>query len=214
MSLLTSVAALRLLDDDFVVGVDADARRQSPSLCRAIASASSVRIEQRARRGERVVAARADAHDFVVRLEHVALAGQHQALVGVGDDHHGFEAAEIAVGAPVLGKLDAGALELIGEALELGLKPLEQGEGVGGGAGEPGDDVAVADAAHLLGVALDDGLAEGDLAVAGDHHLAALADGEDRRPCQVSGRIGSCACTRPMIGRRGPPVKLCSGRNG
>ena len=89
---------------------------------------------------------------------------------------------EIAVGAPVLGELDAGALELIGEALELGLKPLEQGEGVGGGAGEAGDDIAVADAADLLGVALDDGLAEGDLAVAGDHHLAALADGEDGRP--------------------------------
>ena len=99
---------------------------------RAIASASRSAVEQRAGRGERVIAARADAHDRVVGLEHVARAGQHQALVGVGHDHHGFEPAQIAVGAPVLGELDAGALELIGEALELGLQPLEQGEGVGG----------------------------------------------------------------------------------
>ena len=81
-------------------------------------------------------------------------------LVGVGDDHHGLEPAQIAVGAPVLGELDAGARQLAGIALELGLQPLEQGEGVGGGAGEAGDDVAVADAAHLPGVGLDDGLAE------------------------------------------------------
>ena len=101
--------------------------------------------------------------------------------------------AEIAVGAPVLGELDAGALQLIGEALELGLQPLEQGEGVGGGAGEAGDDIAAADAAHLLGVALDDGLAEGDLAVAGDHHLAALADGEDGRAVPgVGGGVAHC----------------------
>ena len=52
----------------------------------------------------------------------------------------------------------------------------------------------VADAADLLRVALDDGLAEGDLAVAGDHHLAALADGEDGRPMPGVGGLAHC-CT-------------------
>ena len=65
--------------------------------------------------------------------------------------------------------------------LQLGLQPLEQGEGIGGRAGEAGDDIALAQPAHLAGVGLDDGIAEGHLAVAGDHHLAALADGEDGR---------------------------------
>ena len=105
----------------------------------------------------------------------------------------GFEVSEITVGAPVLGELDAGPLQLIGKALELGLEPLEQREGVGGGAGETSDDIAIADATHLLGVALDDGLAEGHLSVAGDHHLAALADGEDRRPIPgVGGGVAHC----------------------
>ena len=63
--------------------------------------------------------------------------------------------------------------------LQLGLQPLEQGEGIGGGAGEAGDDVALAQPAHLAGVGFDDGVAEAHLAVAGDHDLAPLADRED-----------------------------------
>ena len=64
-------------------------------------------------------------------------------------------------------------------ALELGLEPLEQGEGIGRRAGEAAHDLAVAQPAHLLGVALDDGLAHRDLAVARHHDLAALADRQD-----------------------------------
>src|SRR6185437_4741170 len=63
--------------------------------------------------------------------------------------------------------------------LELGLEPLEQSEGVGGGAGETADHVALAQATDLFGVRLDDGLADGDLTVAADHDGAALTDGED-----------------------------------
>ena len=108
----------------------------------------------------------------------------------VGDDHHGFEPAQIAVGAPVLGELDRGAGELAGILLELGLEPLEQGEGVGGGAGEAADDVALAEPAHLLGVGLDDGLADRDLAVAADDDLAALADGQDGGAVPGAGLTG------------------------
>ena len=60
--------------------------------------------------------------------------------------------------------------------LELAFQPLEQREGVGRGAGEAADDVALAEFADLFGVGFDDGLADRDLAVAADHHLAALAD--------------------------------------
>ena len=100
--------------------------------------------------------------------------------VGVGHRHHRLEAAEVAVGAPVLRQLDAGAFELAGEAFELGFEALQQGEGVGGGPGEAGDHAAVAaDAADLAGIALDDGLAERDLAVAGHRDAAVPADAED-----------------------------------
>ena len=46
--------------------------------------------------------------------------------------------------------------------------------------GKAADDVAFADFADLFGVRLDDGLADRELAVAADHHLAALADRQNR----------------------------------
>ena len=120
-------------------------------------------------------------------LEHVAGAGEHQRHVLVGDDHHGFEPAQIAVGAPVLGELDGGAGQLPGILLELGFQPLEQREGVGGGAGKAADHVAVAEPAHFLGIGLDDGLPDRDLAVAADGHQPALADGQNGGAVPVGG---------------------------
>ena len=68
---------------------------------------------------------------------------------GVGGDQHGFEAAQIAVGAPVLGQIHAGPGELAGILLELGLQPLDEGEGVGRGPGETGHHQAAGQAADL-----------------------------------------------------------------
>src|SRR5439155_26824654 len=90
------------------------------------------------------------------------------------------QTAQIAVGAPVLGKLHRGPGQLPRILLELALQPLEQGEGVGSGAGKATDHVALAEFADLFGVGLDDGLANRDLAVAADHYFAALADRQDR----------------------------------
>ena len=70
-------------------------------------------------------------------------------------------------------------MQLAGILLELGFQPLEQREGVGGGAGKAADHVAFAEPAHFLGVGLDDGLADRDLAVAADDDRAALADGQN-----------------------------------
>ena len=58
---------------------------------------------------------------------------------------------------------------------QLPFEAFEQGEGVGGGTGETGQHLAVVQAAHLLGVALHDGVAEGNLAVACHHDLAVAA---------------------------------------
>ena len=94
--------------------------------------ASSVCSQQRARRGLRVGAARADRDDAVLGLEHVAVAGDDQRGLAVGDREHRLEPAQHAVGAPVLGELDRRAHQVALVLLELGLEALEQREGVGG----------------------------------------------------------------------------------
>ncbi|MNN09468.1 hypothetical protein D3C81_1223490 [compost metagenome] len=60
--------------------------------------------------------------------------------------------------------------------LELAFKALEQGERIGGGAGEARDDLAVVQAAHFLGVAFHHGVAEGNLAVATHDDFAVAAN--------------------------------------
>ena len=173
------VVVHRLLEQDVAVGVDADVGGDLHGLARDVLGREGLAVDERAGGGEREAAAGADADEAVLRLQHVAGAREHEADLLVGDRHHGLEPAQVAIGAPVLGQLDAGARELVRMLLELGLQPLEEGEGVGGGAGETGDHVALADAAHLLGVGLDDGVTQGYLAVAGHHDLRALADAED-----------------------------------
>ena len=186
----------QLLDGDVAVGVDANVGGDVHGLAHDRLGIERP-VEQRARGGERIIAARADAHDAGLRLEHVAGAGQHQRHLRIGDDHHGFEAAQIAVGAPVLGELDGGAGELPGILLELGLQPLEQREGIGGGAGKAADHVALAEPADLLGIGFDDGLADRDLAVAADHDLPCLRTVRMVVPCQYQER-GDCMREVPV----------------
>ena len=111
--------------------------------------ASSVCCEQRPGRGLRERAARADGDDAVLGLEHVAHAGDDQRVLVVGDGEHRLEPAQDAVGAPVLGELDRRAHQIALVLVELRLEALEQREGVGGAAGEAGEDAVLVEAAHL-----------------------------------------------------------------
>ena len=126
-----------------------------------------------------------------LRFEHIAGAGQNESRLGVGDEHHRLEPAQIAVGAPILGKLHAGAHELARILFELRLETLEQGEGIGGGAGKAADHFALGEPAHFFRIALDDGLPDRDLAVAADDRAAAFLDHDDRGrvPAFPSGRM-------------------------
>src|SRR5262245_37426791 len=184
-----------LLHRDVPIGVDADVGGDVHRLAYDRLGIERG-IDERASGGERVVAAGADAHHAGIGLEHVAGAGEHQRYLRVGNDHHRLEAAQVAARATVLGEVDGGAGELSRILLELAFQPLEQGEGVGGGAGEAPDHVALAEAAHLLGVGLDDGLADGHLPVAADHDAAAFADGQDRRAVPDVGGSGLHASIR------------------
>jgi hypothetical protein len=97
----------------------------------------------------------------------------------VADDEQGLEVAEHAVGAPVFGQLDGGAAEVAGVLLELGLEAAEEREGVGGRAGESGEDLVLVELADFFCGVLHDGGAEGDLAVGGHDDGVAAADAED-----------------------------------
>jgi len=108
---------------------------------RTIASASSGPSIKATGGGQRVVAAGADARHAGLGLEHVAGAGEHPATTCASATIiMASSRRQVAVGAPVLGELDRGRrVSWPGVLLELGFQPLEQGEGVGGGAGKAAD---------------------------------------------------------------------------
>jgi hypothetical protein len=58
-------------------------------------------------------------------------------------------------------------------------KAVEQGEGVGGAAGETDQDLALVDLAHLAGRALHDDIAQRNLAVAAERDFLAAAYAQD-----------------------------------
>ena len=134
---------------------------------------------QRARGGKGKHPAGADSGDAVFRLDHVAVAGEDEGAGFICDDEHRFQAAQHAVSAPVFGELDRCAQQLPVLFFQLAFKTLEKGEGVGGAAGESGEDAVFVEAADFACVALHDGIAERDLAVAGDGDVATTTDGED-----------------------------------
>ena len=105
----------------------------------------------------------------------------------VHDDEHRLEAAQEAVGSPVLRQLDGRALEIAAILFELGLEAGEQGERVGRRAGKPGQDPVVVEPPDLARVLLDDRIAERDLTVAGHDRLVAMTDGQDRGGVEHSG---------------------------
>ena len=129
------------------------------------------------RRGRRAPAAHG--HEAVVGGDDVAGAGEQEAVLVVRHHQEGLEAAQHAIGAPVLGELDRRALEVAAVLLELRLEPGEEGQGVGGRSREAGEHLAALEAADLAGSVLHHGAAEGDLAVAGEGAAPAVADGED-----------------------------------
>src|SRR3546814_16970174 len=89
-------------------------------------------------------------------------------------------------------------------SLQLGLQPLEQGEGVGRGPGKAADHRSVAQPAHLAGIGLYHRLPQRDLSVARHHHLSVLAHRKNGRAvpaCVVAHGI-SAEAVRKHIGWR------------
>jgi len=138
-----------------------------------------IKIDEGAGSSQGIGPARADADEAILGLDHIAGAGQDQRGLGIGHRHHGFETAQIAVGAPILGEFDASARQIARMLLQLGLQPLEESEGIGRGAGKAGQDIAFAEPPHLAGIGFHHGRAQGNLAVACDDDGSVLTDGQD-----------------------------------
>src|SRR5690606_17425497 len=134
----------------------------------------------------------------------VAHAGEHQQLLGVGDDEHRFEVAQGAVGAPLLHGLDGGLEEVAAVVVEVALELVEKGEGVAYRTGEAGDDLAFGQAAHLDGPTLDDRVAQADLAVADQGSDAVAVDADDGCAVETLHRRRGYhrGSQRPASGRR------------
>src|SRR5690606_8135055 len=106
-----SLGALEHFHGQPVVGVDADLGGDLHGLLRDLLGVQ-ILVDERAGGGQGIVPAGADGDDVVVRFKHVAGAGNEQAAVAVGDGHQRLEAAQITVGAPVLGEVDGGPHQL------------------------------------------------------------------------------------------------------
>ena len=135
-------------------------------------------LDERAGGGQRVGAAAAHRHQPVVGLDHVARAGEQERATAVNHHQERLQAAQDAVGAPLLGQLDRRPLQVAAVLLELG---LERAKRARASAAEPAKPARTWPSCmrRIFGLVLHHGLAEGHLAVAGEGAAAAVADGED-----------------------------------
>src|SRR4030095_541746 len=175
MPLMSEGLSFQRLYRSLVIRIDAKIGRNGERFLHDLARAELVVLQQRLRGALRERPARADRDHALLGLQHVAHAGDDERMLAVGHRKHGLEPAQDAIGAPVLGKLHRRAHEVALVLVELGLEALEQREGVGGAAGEAGEDALLVEAAHLLRAALDHHIAERHLAVAAERDLAVAA---------------------------------------
>src|SRR5258705_8414423 len=176
----------RLEHGDVRVGVDADLAGDGETLPDDGGGGQIGVGRKGARGGESVGPPRADREDPIIRLDELARAGDDEAVLRVGDGEQGLESAKNTIAAPVLGELHRRAREVAWISLQLLLELLEQGERIGRGTGEAGEQLPIAERANLVGLRLHDGLAHGDLPIPAERNRPSAAYGGNRR--------GAAAC--------------------
>src|SRR5690554_2808776 len=173
------------LDGEVAVGVDADVAGDVERFLDDLACRQVGILDQRGGSRLRKRAAEADGDQLPLGFHHIAVARNHQNGVLIGDDQQRFQAAQHAVAAPVLGHFHGGAGEVAAVLLQLALEALEQRERIGGAAGEAGYHAVVEQPSYLAGVALHDGIAQCNLAVAADGDRAVAANREYGRASEL-----------------------------
>src|SRR5690606_24179611 len=166
-------------DGVILVGVDADIAGNHQRLLDDIDGAQFGVLDQGARRRLGVGAAAADGDNAVFGFEHIAVAGDDQRMLAIGHGQHGFETAQHAVGAPVLGEFDGRAQQIALMFFQLGFETLEKRKRIGRAAGKTGEDPFLVQLAHLARAGLDDDIAERDLTIATEGDAVAAPHRED-----------------------------------
>lgn len=163
-----------------MVRVDADFAGDAQGLFGDAARVEVCVGEQGAGGGQGIGATGADGKSAIglIRGDQVTCSGEDEGVAFIGDEQEGFEVAQGAISAPLFREFDGGAFEVAVELFEFSFEASEKGEGIGGGAGEAGQDTIVVEAADLTGAALHDGIAHGDLAIGGHDDAACAADEE------------------------------------
>lgn len=129
-------------------------------------------------RGQGVGSSGPDGDDAVIGFDDVAVAAEQEYMLPVGYSDNGLEFLKDLVGTPFFGEFHRGARQIAGEFIDLAFKQFVQGEGIGGGAGEAGQDTTVVHDTDLGGPRLHDGVIESDLTVAGHGGLAVVDESD------------------------------------
>ena len=155
-----------------MIGVDTDITSDFQALFNYVTGTHFGIIQQCSCRRLGKGTAGADGNQIIFRLNHIAIAGNNQRGFTVGHGKQGFEFAQNTVAAPVFGQFHCGAGEVALMLFKLGFKAFKQSEGVGGTPGKTGDHFIVVEASHFARIALHDGIAKTDLAVAANNNFA------------------------------------------
>jgi hypothetical protein len=128
----------------------------------------------------RVGTARTDGDDTVLRLQHIAIAGDDQRGLAIGHRQHRLQPAQRTIGTPVLGQFDSRTHQIALMLVQLGLEALEQRKGIGRAASETGQNLPLVETPYFLRRPLDDDIAQRDLPVATHRHRIAATHRQDR----------------------------------
>src|SRR3954471_15625512 len=130
-------------DRDLIVGVDAHGRGSLETDASNLGRRQVGGFDKGSSSGVCVGPTRANRGHLVVRLDDVAVPGEHEDAVLAADEQPRLQLPEKTVSAPLASKLHGRAAAVAVVVLELAFKALEEGESVGRGAGEADQDLVV-----------------------------------------------------------------------
>ena len=162
----------RLEHGDVGVRVDANLAGDREGLLHDLGGREGRLTHEGAGGGLRVGTAGPDGENAVVGLDEFPVAAQHEAMIDVGHNQHGFEPTEHAIAAPLLRQFHRRFRQVARKAIELFLELLEEGDRIGHGAGEAGDHAAALEGADLHRLRLRNGVAHRHLPVAANGHAS------------------------------------------
>jgi hypothetical protein len=131
------------------------------------------------RRGVR--GAGANRRDAIVRFDHISFARKHQDRFAIPDDELRFQAAQVAIGTPLLRQLDRRPPQVAIGAFQLRLELGEERQRIGDRSGKPGQNRAISQRADLACPMLEHDIANGYLPIAGHGDDAVPAHAQDGR---------------------------------